>query len=170
MIKDGKGNIIIDEKTFELLLSNDIDTIIKCKKILYQKYIFYTIEDGYYLCKRYENQENITEWSGNDVGLVYELFKDTRIKYKTPTGILPLDGTESIMEGPTPIGKNLEGWIIYEPEPRPWLIEISMRSDSMYLTISEDGHNNRPWKQEEINMIDEIFNKTRFKKLERILK
>jgi hypothetical protein len=46
-----------------------------------------------------------------------------------------------------------------EPEPRPWLIERTLRYDCEYLTISEDGKKNRPWKKEEIDNIRKLFNK-----------
>ena len=190
--KDGLGNIIISEDSFEMLLvcldnqkfvhegpqngdslsvgkdeyyktQHDIQDVIdfynrECRKILHQKYIFETEDDGYYLIKKYEHQDNTTPWSGKDVGLVYELFKDTRIKYEETRDLLPLDGSESIKKGTEPIGKTKDGWIAVKPEPRPWLIERSMRHDYEYLTISEDGRTNRPWKQEEIEMIKNKFN------------
>lgn len=191
--KDGKGNIIISEDSFEMVL-NCLDNqkfvgeqpqngdsfsigedeywkgqqIIQdaidhcnreCRKILHQKYILRTELDGYCLAKKYEHQTEDTEWTGEDVSLVYELFKDTRIVYKETRNLLPLDGSEEIMEGSEPIGKTVDGWIVVEPEPRPWLIERPLCYDYQYLTISEDGSNNRPWKQEEIVKIQEIFNK-----------
>jgi len=191
-IKDGKGNVVITEDSFEMLLScldnqkfvgeapqngdsisvgkdeyyktqKDIQDAIdfynrECRKILHQKYIFNTEESGYFLTKKYEHQEKITPWTGEDVGLVYELFKDTRIIYKETRELLPLDGSEEIKEGSNPIGKTKDGWIAVEPEPRPWLIERPLRYDGDYLTISEDGSKNRPWKQEEIEKIINIFN------------
>ena len=127
-IKDGKGNVVITEDSFEMLLScldnqkyvgeapqngdsisvgkdeyyktqKDIQDVIdfynrECRKILHQKYIFNTEESGYFLTKKYEHQEKITPWTGEDVGLVYELFKDTRIIYKETRELLPLDGSE----------------------------------------------------------------------------
>jgi hypothetical protein len=189
--KDGNGNIIILEDSFEMLLScldkqkfvgeqlkngdslsvdkneywkvqNDIQNSIdyynrECRKMLHQKYILNTIERGYFLTKRYEHQNEITPWSGKDVGLVYELFKDTRIEYKKNIKLLPLDGSELIKEGSEPIGKTEDGWFV-EPEPRPWLIERPLRYDYDYLTISEDGHNNRPWTQDEVDKITELIN------------
>jgi len=191
-IKDGKGNVVITEDSFEMLLScldnqkyvgeapqngdsisvgkdeyyktqKDIQDVIdfynrECRKILHQKYIFNTEESGYFLTKKYEHQEKITPWTGEDVGLVYELFKDTRIIYKETRELLPLDGSEEIKEGSTPIGKTKDGWIAVEQEPRPWLIERAFRYDGDYLTISEDGSKNRPWKQDEIRKIINIFN------------
>jgi len=191
-IKDGKGNVVITEDSFEMLLScldnqkyvgeapqngdsisvgkdeyyktqKDIQDVIdfynrECRKILHQKYIFNTEESGYFLTKKYEHQEKITPWTGEDVGLVYELFKDTRIIYKETRELLPLDGSEEIKEGSTPIGKTKDGWIAVEQEPRPWLIERALRYDGDYLTISEDGSKNRPWKQDEIQKIINIFN------------
>lgn len=129
-----------------------------CRKILHQKYVLRTESDGYFLAKRYEHQSEDTKWTGEDVGLVYELFKDTRIIYKKPENLLPLDGSEEIMEGSEPIGKTQDGWMVVEPEPTPWLIERPLRYDYEYLTISEDGSKNRPWKEEEIQKIKELFN------------
>jgi hypothetical protein len=128
------------------------------RKILHQKYVLRTESDGYFLAKKYEYQSEDTEWTGEDVGKVYELFKDTRIIYKKPENLLSLDESEEIMEGTEPIGKTQDGWIAVEPEPRPWLIERSLRFDYQYLTISEDGKTNRPWKKEEIEKISEILN------------
>lgn len=190
--KDGKGNIVISEDSFEMILAcldnqkfvgelpqngdslsvgednywkgqQDIQNAIdhynrESRKILHQKYVLRTESDGYFLAKKYEHQSEDTEWTGEDVGKVYELFKDTRIVYEKPENLLPLDGTEEIMEGTEPIGKTQDGWIAVEPEPRPWLIERSLRFDYQYLTISEDGKTNRPWKKEEIEKISEILN------------
>ena len=190
--KDGKGNIVISEDSFEMILAcldnqkfvgelpqngdslsvgedkyfttqQDIQNVIdsynrECRKILHQKYVLRTESDGYFLAKKYEHQSEDTEWTGEDVGKVYELFKDTRIVYKKPENLLPLDGTEEIMKGNEPIGKTQDGWFAVEPEPRPWLIERPLRCDYQYLTISEDGKTNRPWKNEEIEKISEILN------------
>lgn len=190
--KDGKGNIVISEDSFEMILAcldnqkfvgelpqngdslsvgednywkgqQDIQNAIdhynrESRKILHQKYVLRTESDGYFLAKKYEHQSEDTEWTGEDVGKVHELFKDTRIVYKKPENLLSLDGTEEIMEGTEPIGKTQDGWIAVEPEPRPWLIERSLRFDYQYLTISEDGKTNRPWKKEEIEKISEILN------------
>lgn len=174
--KDGKGNIIISEDSFELLLScldnqkfinetpqngdslsiggeynnyqKDTQNIIddynkECRAILNQKYILRTENNGYFLAKKYENQTEDIEWTNKDMGLVYELFKDTRIIYKDKN-LLPLDGSEGIA---------------VKTDPTPWLIERPLRYDLEYLTISEDGLINRPWKQEEIDKISEILNK-----------
>ncbi len=174
--KDGKGNIVISEDSFEMVLAcldnqkfvgdvpqngdslsvgkneywkgqQDIQNTIdyynrECRKILHQRYILRTESDGYFLTKRYEHQTEDTTWTGKDVGLVYELFKDTRIIYEKSENLLPLDSSEEIMEG---------------TEPTPWLIERPLMYDYQYLTISEDGKTNRPWKQDEINKIQELF-------------
>ena len=88
-----------------------------------------------------------------------ELFKDTEIPYKTPENLLPLDGTEDLIDCGTPIGKNKDGGIYYEPtEKRPWLIERAMFLSDAYLKISEDGEECRKWKLEEVNKIKELFN------------
>jgi hypothetical protein len=190
--KDGKGNIVISEDSFEMILAcldnqkfvgeqpqngdslsvgednywkgqEDIQNTIdhynrECRKILHQKYVLRTECDGYFLAKKYEHQTEDAEWTGEDVGLVYELFKDTRIIYNETRDLLPLDGSEKIIEGTEPIGKTKDGWIAVKPEPTPWLIERPLRYDYQYLTISEDGKTNRTWKQDEINKIQELFN------------
>lgn len=178
-IKDGKGNVVISQNSFGMLLNcldnqkflhkqefnvrdhnqkviDDFNQ--ECRAILNQKYVFSLSEGDYYLSKRYENQTEDTEWTGEDVGLVYELFKDTRIVYEKTEDLLPLDGSEEVMEGTEPIGKTKDGWIAVEPEPRPWLIERTMRCDYQFLTISEDGVKNRPWKKEEVEKIKNSFN------------
>jgi hypothetical protein len=174
-IKDGNNNIIITEESFDFLLycldnqkfiqgsPSENQYIIdnyndQCRKILHQKYVFETFEDGYFLAKRYKYQDKITPWSGEDVSKVYELFKDTLIEYDIPMNLKPLsEDTEYPAETPNPLGITEDGWIICEPEPRPWLIERSLRYDGDYLTISEDGKHNRPWKKEEIENIQKIF-------------
>ena len=117
-IKDGNGNVVISEDSFEMLLAcldnqkfvgespqngdslsvgednywkgqediqNTIDSYnTECRKILHQKYIFETKNDGYYLTKKYEHQNDITPWSGEDVELVMEIFKNTTINIERP--------------------------------------------------------------------------------------
>ncbi len=156
-IKDGKGNIVISEESF-INLINSPGNYATCKKILDQNYIFNVTDDGYFLSKRYELQNEDTEWTGNDVGLVYELFKDTKIVYERRSDLIHLDGSEKIKQGDEPLGKTADGWIAVEPEPRPWLIERPMMYDGQYLTISEDGRKNRPWKKEEVENIEKLFN------------
>ncbi len=172
-IKDGLGNIIVNEDSFEFLLmcldnqkfnpSNNSQYVIdgynkKCRKILHQHYIFETIEDGYFLTKRYNYQDKITPWSGDDVYLVYQLFKDTKIEWEKPKNLKPIENESYKIDGKEPLGVTEDGWIIIEPETTPWLIERPMRYDHDYLTISEDGKNNRPWKNTEIENIQKLFN------------
>jgi hypothetical protein len=190
--KDGKGNIVISEDSFGMVLAcldnqkfvgeqpqngdslsvgkdeywkgqQDIQDTIdhynrECRKILHQKYVLRTESDGYFLAKKYEHQTEDTEWTGEDVGLAYELFKDTRIIYNEIRDLLPLDGSEQIMEGAEAIEKDMDGWMPCVPEPSPWLIERSLRYDYAFLTISENGKTNRPWKPEEIIQIEHILN------------
>lgn len=168
-IKDGEGNIVISEESFNHLLAcldnqkfiqnqkyiDDYNS--QCRKILHQRYVFETVEDGYFLTKRYKYQDKITPWSGEDVGKVYELFKDTIIQYDIPKNLKPLSEETEYPAETNPLGITEDGWIICEPEPRPWLIERALRYDGNYLTISEDGKKNRPWKKEEIENIQKIF-------------
>lgn len=157
--KDGKGNIVISEDSFEMLLScldnqknvgdeytqDIIDNYNReCREMLNQKYVFRTEENGYYLAKRYENQIEDTEWTGEDVGIVYQLFKDTKIA----------DDELGLSSEP-----NDDGYLVVEKTSRPWLIERPLDMDYEYLTISEDGKLNRPWKQDEIINIEKLFNK-----------
>jgi hypothetical protein len=171
--KDGLGNIIITENSFEYLLAcldnqkfgmvqQKIQVFIdyynaECRKILHQKYIFETVEDGYFLTKRYRYQDKITPWSGEDVGKVYELFKDTKIEWEKPKNLKQITN-ENYIKGDEPLGVTEDGWIIVKPESQPWLIERALRYDGDYLTISENGKTNRPWKEEEIKNIEEKFN------------
>lgn len=173
-IKDGKGNIVITEHSFDFLLScldnqkfiqgapqnqsiiDDYNN--QCRKILHQHYVFETCEDDYFLYKKYQLQDDIIPWSGDDVAKVYELFKDTKIIYEKPKNLRPLTNDTPIMENTITIGVDENGWIVCEPEDRPWLIERTLRYDYQYLTISEDGHKNRPWKKLEIENINRIFN------------
>ena len=190
-IKDGKGNIVITEDSFEMLLAcldnqkyineapqngdgismdkEDYEKVQQdnqkaiddynheCRKILHQSYVFETLDGGYYLTKRYEHQDKITPWEGEDVGLVYEIFKDTAIEYEMPKDLIPLTDTDCYKKGDEPLGKDKDGWIYVKYETRPWLIERPMQYDHDYLTISEDGKKNRPWKQEEIDNIKQSF-------------
>lgn len=190
--KDGKGNIVISETSFEMLLAcldnqkfvheapkngdslsvgeekykstqQDIQDKIdqynrSCRDILHQKYIFGITENGYFLKKNYEHQDELTPWSIEDVTKVREIFKDTKIKWERPRDLLPLDGSESIKEGTNPIGKTKDGWLICEPtEPTSWVIERPLRFNDKYLAISEDGITHRPWKSEEIEIIKKII-------------
>lgn len=190
--KDGKGNIVITENSFEMLLAcldnqkfvgeapqngdslatgeeqykltqKDIQNTIdeynrECRNILHQKLIIVVSEDGYYLVKSYDSQDDLIDWSFDDVLKIRELFKDTEILYKKPDNLLPLDGTESIMDGTNPIGKDERGFIYCEPtEKTPWLIERAIFKSEAYLTISEDGKENRRWKKEELEMIKKAF-------------
>lgn len=159
MKKDGKGNIIISESDLTEIINGNNDLRNQVVSTIEQKYIFTTSYDNYYLSKRYVNQTENTEWSGDDVGKVYELFKDTVIEYDIREDLLPLDGSEQIKDGSKPLGKTEDGWIAVEPEPRPWLIERPLRYDYEYLTISENGCTNRPWTEEEVTQIEKLFNK-----------
>lgn len=180
--KDGKGNIIISENSFEMLLAcldnqkfvggspQNVDSLPigienywkghqetqkliedynrQCRKILYQKYVFDTTHNGLSLYKKYQYQYENIIWDNNDVALVYELFKDTRIIYNKANRIERKD--DDYIEN---------GWLPMKAKSRPWLIERPLNYDYEYLTISEDGFNNRPWKKEEIEKISKLFNK-----------
>ena len=171
-IKDGNGNIIITEDSFEFLLScldnqkfnpaQQDQTIIDeynsdCRNILHQRYIFETLSDDYFLTKRYLYQDKIAPWSSNDVSKVYELFKDTKIIREKPKDLRPVMDTDILKDdGVEVLGVTNDGWIVADIDER-WLIERPLRYDNDYLTISEDGSTNRPWKKEEIENISKIF-------------
>jgi len=99
------------------------------------------------------NEDSIIPWNGDDVSLVYTLFKDTKIIYDKPKNLKPLTN-EPFKNGDTPIGVDENVFIHVE---RPWLIERPLMYDNDYLTISEDGINNRPWSEKEIESIKELF-------------
>jgi hypothetical protein len=172
--KDGIGNIIIEEDSFEMLLAcldnqkfgpnQENQKIIdeynnECRRILHQKYVFDTEEDNYFLRKRYFYQDKLTPWSSDDVNLVYTIFKDT-IRDTIRDREMPnnLKPNEDYPKEEKPLGVDENGWIVCEPQTEPWLIERPIRCDYMYLTISENGYVNRPWKKEEIEKISELFN------------
>lgn len=192
-IKDGKGNIVISENSFEGLLAcldnqkfvgevpqngdslsvgkeeyestqqgiqKFIDDYNKeCRKILHQKYVFEAKEDGYFLTKRYEYQDKITSWTTEDVKFVYQLFKDTQIKWEQPENLKPITDDTLIMEGTEPLGINEKGFVVCKPESTPWRIERNVFTSEGNLTISEDGKKNRSWTKEEISKIQELFKK-----------
>ena len=174
-IKNGKSEIVITEDSFEFLLSClDNQKFIQsapqnqividnyndeCRKILHQKYVFETCEDDYFLFKRYMYQDCITPWSSDDVGKVYELYKDTKIIYKKPKKLFSIVDDDNDDDEPMAVDpKKAVG-----PEDSPWLIERSIRHDNEYLTISEDGIKNRPWKKYEIEKINKLFNNDKIK-------
>jgi len=185
-IKDGEGNIIISEDSFEFLLAcldnqkfvgelpkngdsiaegeesynatqlaiqNSIDEYNKeCRKILHQNYVFTTESDGYFLVKKYKHQDNITPWSGKDVGKIYEIFKDTKRIYQKE---IEEKGTLSLFEDDKEKS-------VGPPENEPWYFERPLRYDGDYLTVSEVYPNNRPWTEEEIKKIQFHFNHQNF--------
>jgi hypothetical protein len=179
-IKDGNGNVIMSEDSFATILlhldnqkeifetkrrglrsgiQQAIDEYKKeCKKILLQKYILYTAADGYLLQKKYEYQELNTAWSNDDYHRVCKLFENTERKKKNYKKLRPVTEDDVIKEGTNPIGINEEGWVVCEEEPEPWLIERKLSYDYYSLTISEDGLNNRRWKEEEIEKINKLLN------------
>lgn len=153
--KDGNGNIIISEDSFEYLL-NCLDNQkfinsapqnqpiidrynIQCRNILNQTYIFDTEHHGYYLYKTYNLQDILIKWSDNDLYVINNIFKDKKriVQY------------------------NHNGNIIKNEEP--WLFQRPLQYDLQFLTISEDGKNNRPWKIEEIEEICKYFNAYKYK-------
>ena len=178
-IKDGIGNIIITENFFKILLTclekqksmcespknsfdgnhreliqKNIDVYHKaCLKILNQKYVLNTADDGYYLFKYYDSQQDLTHWSDKDVDVVNELFKGTRIKFEKPKSLKPIPKGTPIKKGTTPLGMDERGFLVCEQKDRPWLIERPLQFSGEYLTISEDGKKNRPWKFNEIEGI-----------------
>ena len=179
--KDGNGNIVITEGCFEHLLNcldnqKLIDKSLspfgidaesqltideynkKCRKLLNQKYVFGVKNNGLSLYKIYDGQTKVTKWSNVDVIKVQELFKDTKRSRKVPDDLLPLDKDDLVKWGDRALGKTKDGFIYCKPVNEPWLIERPMRYDDAYLSISEDGSNNRQWTNEEIDKIKKLFN------------
>lgn len=158
IIKNGDGTYTINEEDFEkifLNINNKIELKRELLAIIEQKVNIFTISDDYYLCKSFDFN-TYCEWTVEDINKIKELFKHTERIGKLPDDLEPLDGTEDIMEGTNPVGKK-DGWLYCKPEKENWLIERTLFSDGTYLTISEDGSYNRPWKEEEINKIQELF-------------
>lgn len=150
-IKDGKGNIVINEDSFDFLLTcldsqkfkpaqQEQDIIDEynhqCRDILNQRYIFETCMDGYYLFKKYIYQDDIIPWSSDDLFKINELFKNTKLKNKSQE--FDNEHTVSMSE-------------------QSWLIERPLRYDNDYLTISEDMISNRKWTIDEIENIIQLF-------------
>jgi hypothetical protein len=186
--KDGKGNIIITEDSFEMLLGcldnqkfigeapqngdslaegeenytntqKGIQNIIdkynrECRDILHQHIIVEAVNDNYWLTHRYEKQEELIEWD-KYMEPIFKLFENTEIKYSQER----LDGLDNMVKR---INESLKDEYqiagFEEPKPTPWLIERALFQGYEYLTISENGRNNRPWKQEEIEQIQQIIN------------
>lgn len=150
--KDGKGNVVVSEQLFGTIIGS-IDNIQLrnyCVAILHQQILIETKSDNYYLTRRYSHQRELLSWyDGNTFGKVLDLFKNTELKRPEPTE-----------EQKQLIKKNFElKSVLIMPEKEPFLIQTAFRSEGIYLTISEDGVNNRPWTQEEIDAIQTIINK-----------
>ena len=161
--KDGKGNVVVTEDYFSSIVYylKDINIQGYCESVLRQKYIIEPKDDNYYLTKRFEYQPDIISWyDGNTISKVVELFKDTVLKRKPIdiTKLSPITDETPIMEGTEPLGIDEEGWTVCDPGIEPWQIQVAFRSEGDYLTISEDGVNNRPWKNEEIELINNTLN------------
>lgn len=152
--KDGKGNVVISEQLFSLITGN-IDNIQLrnyCIAILHQQILIEPKSDNYYLTKRYSHQRELISWyDGNGLCKVLELFKDTELKRP--------ELTEEQKQLTFKEEKFYLELMPVMPEKEPFKIETAFRSEGEYLTISEDGVNNRPWTQEEINAIQNIINK-----------
>ncbi len=192
--KDGKGNIIISEDSFEMILAcldnqkfisgkpqkgdfivaedkywrgeEDIQNTIdhynrECRKILHQKYHLRTESDGYFLAKRYEHQTEDTDWSEEDLDLVYELFKETKINYEQNSDSPPLDSSEELIDETIPDDKTKNNLIEVSPVLRTLLIEKPFKGEQ-YIAICDDGKY-RAWKQDEIEKITKILNEDRQK-------
>ena len=174
--KDGNGNIIITEDSFEMLLAcldnqkfvgelpqngdslaegkenyestqqqiqKTIDEFNReCRKILHQKLIFEKTEDDYYISKKFEYQKTSLKWTTDDVNKVKELFKSESFKYK-----IDFDSVYGKLNN-----------YLENIKPETWLIERPLGNDYIYLSISENGLKNRPWKDEEIELIKKLFN------------
>ena len=155
--KDGNGNIIISEDSFEMLLacldnqkfihefpqngdslSLDKEDYNKTQKEL-QKVI-----DNYNInCRKILHQKYIFDTKYD------ELFLFKRYEHQDELTLWNSDDVGLVYK-------------LFENTKREynesWLIERPLLYSDQYLTISEDGVNNRPWKKEEIEKINELFN------------
>lgn len=132
--KDGNGNIIITEDSFEYLLNcldnqkfiagqpeenqhiiDDFNS--QCRDILNQHIVIDIKHYGLSLCKKYDKQDDLIKWLPEDVYLIDKILSsDTKL-----------------------------------------YIECPLMYDSDYLTISVDHINNRPWTELEIQKIKNLF-------------
>jgi len=162
--KDGKGNVVVTEDYFRNIMYNLKDANIKSYRnsVLSQKILIIPISDNYYLTKMFEHQPDLISWyNGDEIVKINELFKDT-VLIRKPINISelkPITGETPIIEDTEPLGTDEDGWVVCKQENEPWKIEVAFRSEGDYLTISEDGINNRPWTEEEIELINNTLNK-----------
>lgn len=158
LFKNGDGTITIDSSFFSTIIC-DLKTeslINYCSAINNQQLMIETRNDNFYLTKRYTHQNELLSWyDGYELIKIKELFNGTKLK------AIEEDNrkTERYGEGAIEIQGNSVNYCYMEykeiclPKNEPWHIETAFRSEGKYLTISEDGINNRPWKEEEIKMI-----------------
>lgn len=171
-IKDGTGNIVISEDSFEMLLAcldnqkyvneppQNGDSL--AEGIEYssaQDTIQDVIDDYKRVCKNILHQKYIVFIDQENVFLAKKYEHQDVITpwssddvYKVQelfkdTEIKPDDFLKIVIPGVT------------TPEvERPWLIERTLDHDYKYLTVSEDGKYNRPWTEEERIKIEAILN------------
>jgi hypothetical protein len=186
--KDGKGNIVISEDSFEMVLacldnqkfigeqpqngdsiSEGEDDYWKIQEDNQKAIDYYNRE-----CRKILHQKYIfsTDESGYFLIKKYEYqeeitpwtSKDVELIYELfkDTRITYKETRELLpLDGSkesNQIDTTKDEWIEVEPESRPWLIERPLSYDYDYLTISEDGKYNRLWKQDEIEKITNLFN------------
>jgi hypothetical protein len=150
--KDGNGNVIITEDSFEMILNcldnqkflpippqsrggeyghqKDVEIMqdaidqynTRCREILNEKYIAETLLDGLYLGKKLEHQEGYSDWNKEEAITIQD--------------VLSKNGKVMI--------KRFNG--VFE-----------------FITIAENGQKNRPWTQMEIDQVQEIINKPKKK-------
>lgn len=146
-LKDGKGNIIITEDSFERLLAC-LDN---------QKFVGEipqngdSMDDGDYYKKQKEIQGFIDDFNRECRKILHQklIFKTENDnyflikKFEYQNEFIDWTGEEIGMI------KNLFN--------KDWLIERNVFSSEAHLTISENHINNRPWKEEEILKIEKLY-------------
>ena len=130
-----------------------------CSSIVNQPIVFETKNEGYFLTKRYSHQPNTLSWyDGYEFQKIKDIFKNTRLVRKESVKKMLEDidndkSKEYCLEPESILKDNLLP-ICEDFYHEPWLIEIAFRSEGDYLTISEDGVNNRPWTEYELELIN----------------
>lgn len=150
MFKNNNGDIVIDKDYFSTIIYqlNDERIVGYCNDVLNRKIIIEPKSNNYYITKRFQNQSNIISWyDGDEFIKIKELFKNTIIQKEKTKTISDSLKEDRLDKSPISITDN-----------ESFKIEIGFRSEGDYLTISEDGINNRPWSFDEIDEINKVIN------------